>query len=837
MPPPPPTMPITNPYFTTSQPPQPYPPQPYTSRNRNNRNNGNRGRGRNNMTAQGPRNNPPHPVKRYNNWWYCFSCGFDTPHEGTSCTRQATGHLAHLTREQKIADMHLPIEQQRYRNASHAGHHKRILPSQAAANGYHYTPTPTSSNTPSPPITDDDDITIITSNCSSCPRQPSSTDTISTNHSNPSTSTFSCASHANSINITLGTDEAIADSGATAHFLLPSVTISNKRKATHPLNITLPDGEVIQSTHEGNLNLPGLGDAATLAHVVPGLAHSSLLSIKQLCDNGCHVLFTKQDCKDYRKAELMLVGKRHPATGLWVVPTNSHPISTKPPSAFASHAAHNAYQTTSKAKLIQFLHQCAFSPPPSTWIKAINNNQFATWPGLTADAVRRYLPDSTATAKGHMKKTPAGVRSTRTTPTPTIHRPPSTCPPSPPPNYEDLFPPQEPNTINHIFCWAALADQIDGTTYTDLTGRFPTMSLENKQYIFVAYDYTTNAIIVRAITDRESSTIVKAFDDIFTYLAAKGFKPQFNVLDNEASHAITEYLRQQNIKWQFVPPNEHRVNAAEQAIQTFKNHLIAGLCSTDRDFPSQLWDKLLQQAQDSLNMLRTSRIDPTKSAYEILEGPHDFNRNPWAPPGCRAILHKPATTRTSWGPRGTDAWYISPAMHHYRSYEFYVPETRSYCISASAKFFPSYCDLPTESPLEAAARTAAELLIELRQQRDPQDPTQLSRHQRAIKIINDIYQLNSQQAPRVNTQTAPPPRVEPTLSSNPTAPRILGTTSRLHTRVTQRNTPGLTTVPTPPRRSPRLNPNIPNTSVETAPTPPSQLPSPEPTGTTPVAPP
>jgi hypothetical protein len=274
-----------------------------------------------------------------------------------------------------------------------------------------------------------------------------------------------------------------------------------------------------------------------------------------------------------------------------------------------------------------------------------------------------------------MKKTPAGVRSTRTTPTLTNHKPPSTSQPIPPPHYEDLFPPYEPNTINHIFCWAALADQIDGTTYTDLTGRFPTMSLENKQYIFVAYDYTTNAILVRAITDRESSTIVKAFDDIFTYLTAKGFKPRFNVLDNEASHAITEYLRQQDIKWQFVPPNEHRVNAAERAIQTFKNHFISGLCSTDRDFPSQLWDKLLQQAQDSLNMLRTSRIDPTKSAYEILEGPHDFNRHPWAPPGCRAILHEPATTRTSWGPRGTDAWYIGPAMHHYRSYEFYVPET------------------------------------------------------------------------------------------------------------------------------------------------------------------
>ncbi|KAL7474316.1 hypothetical protein ACHAW6_001226, partial [Cyclotella cf. meneghiniana] len=104
-----------------------------------------------------------------------------------------------------------------------------------------------------------------------------------------------------------------------------------------------------------------------------------------------------------------------------------------------------------------------------------------------------------------------------------------------------------------------------------------------------------------------------------------------------------------------------------QAIQTFKNHFIAGLCTTDHDIPSQLWDKLLPQAQDSLNMLCASRIDPSKLAYEVLEGSHNLNRHPWAPPGCRAIIHKPVDNRMSWGPQGTDAWYIGPALHHYRN--------------------------------------------------------------------------------------------------------------------------------------------------------------------------
>ena len=56
-------------------------------------------------------------------------------------------------------------------------------------------------------------------------------------------------------------------------------------------------------------------------------------------------------------------------------------------------------------------------------------------------------------------------------------------------------------------------------------------------------------------------------------------------------------------------------NVAERAIQTFKNHFISGVYSTDTDWPIQLWDQLTTQAVITLNMLRTSRIDPTKSAY------------------------------------------------------------------------------------------------------------------------------------------------------------------------------------------------------------------------------
>ena len=69
---------------------------------------------------------------------------------------------------------------------------------------------------------------------------------------------------------------------------------------------------------------------------------------------------------------------------------------------------------TSKTSLIQYLHQAAFSPPKATFLKAVHNNQFVMWPGLTVKSVKKYLPDSSQeTDKGHMKRQKQGIRSTK----------------------------------------------------------------------------------------------------------------------------------------------------------------------------------------------------------------------------------------------------------------------------------------------------------------------------------------------------------------------------------------------------------------------------------------
>ncbi len=121
---------------------------------------------------------------------------------------------------------------------------------------------------------------------------------------------------------------------------------------------------------------------------------------------------------------------------------------------------------------------------------------------------------------------------------------------------------------------------------------------------------------------------------------------------------------------------------------------IAALATTDSDFPLQLWDRLTPQVENTLNMLRALQIDPSKSAYEILNGLYDWNNCPLAPLGCKAIVYKDGDTCGSWVSRGVNAFYLGPAKDHYRCNNYYIPKTRAYRILGSTELFPQHCQLP-----------------------------------------------------------------------------------------------------------------------------------------------
>jgi hypothetical protein len=120
------------------------------------------------------------------------------------------------------------------------------------------------------------------------------------------------------------------------------------------------------------------------------------------------------------------------------------------------------------------------------------------------------------------------------------------------------------------------------------------------------------------------------------------------------------------MEYQLFTPHCHQRNAAERAIHTFKEHFVAGLASVDPYFPLHLWDRLLPQAEMTLNLLRTSRQHPQLSAADHYHGLIDYNNTSFAPPGCKIIAHeKPADHRT-WAPHGQHGYSLGPTMHHYR---------------------------------------------------------------------------------------------------------------------------------------------------------------------------
>jgi hypothetical protein len=186
------------------------------------------------------------------------------------------------------------------------------------------------------------------------------------------------------------------------------------------------------------------------------------------------------------------------------------------------------------------------------------------------------------------------------------------------------------------------------TMHSNQTGCFPATSSKGNKYIMVLVEVDGNFIDAEPMKDKSEGAMIKAYTTLWLRLTSSGtVKPTTHILDNEASE---EYKRviQKNCKIQLVPPDNHRRNLAERAIQTFKNHFKAILAGVDDTFPMRLWDRLLPQAILTLNLLRQSNAVPTVSAYQYVHGNFDYNKMPLAPLGCAVQLHQSNTKQASW---------------------------------------------------------------------------------------------------------------------------------------------------------------------------------------------
>ena len=144
------------------------------------------------------------------------------------------------------------------------------------------------------------------------------------------------------------------------------------------------------------------------------------------------------------------------------------------------------------------------------------------------------------------------------------------------------------------------------------------MSLEGNVCYLIVYHYESIAILGLPISGFDDNTVFAANKTQFEFLESKGFKIKLNVMDNQCTKQIKKILTDKDCKLMLVELHNHRVNAAERAIQTFKDHFISALIMTDCEFPFQLWDKLTSQVETTLNLMRASCINPNISTYKAI---------------------------------------------------------------------------------------------------------------------------------------------------------------------------------------------------------------------------
>jgi hypothetical protein len=221
------------------------------------------------------------------------------------------------------------------------------------------------------------------------------------------------------------------------------------------------------------------------------------------------------------------------------------PLSISATTAVAA----NIDATSSTAKYARYIHQIMCSPPVSTLLRALDiSEELTTIPGLITTLIKKHLPRSTTTNKGHMQCHQANTASTLNTQYNiiTAHA-----------KVDCMFPPQEICAMQDMFCFATLADAITGTMYTNITSTFPVRSFKSMQNVFVAYIYDFNAIIVWAMPSRTDASMVQAFTKVISILKSSSNHPALNVMDKECSATVEKYIWSEAVNIQLIPPHNH----------------------------------------------------------------------------------------------------------------------------------------------------------------------------------------------------------------------------------------------------------------------------------------
>jgi len=334
-------------------------------------------------------------------------------------------------------------------------------------------------------------------------------------------------------------------------------------------------------------------------------------------------------------------------------------------------------------------------PTKATFIDAVRNGNYSTWPKLTVTLINRYFPDSDEMIKGHLKGQHQGIRLTKQLALDKIIE-----------NEEvrikiegegsPFHQHQIPITKTHEAFFRI--DDLTNSIHTDQTGAFPFTSQRGNRYIMVAIHLDANYIFVEPMRNRAKEEMIRAYAKIINRMRMAGLGIKKHTLDNEVSDVLKHYIRKQEIQFELVPRGNHIQNQAERAIQTFKTHFIAILAGADDKFPLSLWCHLLEPTNLTLNLLHQSKVVPKISAFAHVHDHHDYMKNPFAPLGCAVEAHVKPEDRRTWDTRSDAGFSLETSMHPHRCFRVYITKTRASRISDTVHFKHQYITNPTVSP-------------------------------------------------------------------------------------------------------------------------------------------
>ena len=203
----------------------------------------------------------------------------------------------------------------------------------------------------------------------------------------------------------------------------------------------------------------------------------------------------------------VLDAERCDHTGLWKLPLDNKTKETN--RTLPTNKAINViFDLPSARQTFLWYHIAAGFPVKESFIKAVRNGNYATWPKLTVTLINKYMPDSDQTAKGHLKGQRQGIRSTKHNAFTAlveqeqeetrikIEGESSPYKPLPPTKLDDIFIPLVDPT-NEI--------------HTVQTGAFLHTSQQSNRYIMVAIHLNADYIFAKPMKNRTKGEMIRVY--------------------------------------------------------------------------------------------------------------------------------------------------------------------------------------------------------------------------------------------------------------------------------------------------------------------------------------